>query len=216
MMNDQTNHTFKYYRHVLALILIGFTSTTAQPQIQKSVTGAGAVLSTVENSRLTGTPRVAAASFGQSADLPLPAGLQTRAIACDLIVTNGADAGAGSLRDAVACALPGDVITFDYDGVITLTSGEMLIDKALTIDGFGHDVTIDGNNNSRIFYIDTPSAVSVRGLTFQNGIGDFGGAILSRAELNVVNCSFHNTMYSSRGMGGSSYMGGGGGSGSYY
>src|SRR5262249_23036 len=62
--------------------------------------------------------------------LPLAAGLQT--------VTSAADSGAGSLRDTVTAALPGDTIQFDASlagQTITLTTAEIAIGKPLTIDG---------------------------------------------------------------------------------
>jgi small-conductance mechanosensitive channel len=69
-------------------------------------------------------------------------------------VTSSADAGAGSLRAVIASASSGATITFAA-GVtsITLTSGEILIDKNLTINGGSGStrVTISGNNNSMIF-----------------------------------------------------------------
>jgi hypothetical protein len=77
-------------------------------------------------------------------------------------VTTTADTGAGSLRNAIAGATTGDTITFDLDsgaignqgGAITLTSGQLSINKNLTIDGDldnngTPDVTIDANNTSR-------------------------------------------------------------------
>jgi hypothetical protein len=50
-------------------------------------------------------------------------------------VTNTSDTGAGSLRVAIALAASGDTITFapDVRGTIVLTSGELRIEKHLTI-----------------------------------------------------------------------------------
>ena len=56
----------------------------------------------------------------------------------DPIVTTNANSGPGSLRQAIFDACPGSTITFDMAQVvspITLTSGELLIDKNLTILG---------------------------------------------------------------------------------
>src|SRR6266550_2142551 len=41
------------------------------------------------------------------------------------------------LRDAIAKAASGDTITFSVTGTITLTSGELVINKNLTINGPG-------------------------------------------------------------------------------
>ena len=78
-----------------------------------------------------------------------------------LTVTNTNDSGAGSLRQVVVDATSGDTINFNLSGcpcTITLTSGEIAINKNLTITGPGTDqLTISGNNASRIFFVN-PSA----------------------------------------------------------
>src|SRR5258708_6353258 len=52
-------------------------------------------------------------------------------------VTNSADSGPGSLRAAIASAAPGETIDFSVRGTITLTSGELVINRDLTIAGPG-------------------------------------------------------------------------------
>src|SRR4051812_49260118 len=59
-----------------------------------------------------------------------------------ITVTNTNDDGAGSLRDAIATALSGDMITFAAPGTITLTTGNLTINKNLTITGLGSSNTI--------------------------------------------------------------------------
>ncbi|HEX5397656.1 MAG TPA: hypothetical protein VFY06_01225 [Verrucomicrobiae bacterium] len=54
-----------------------------------------------------------------------------------LVVTNLADSGAGSLREAVAVSGPGDVISIITNGTITLSSGELFMINDLTISGPG-------------------------------------------------------------------------------
>ena len=58
-----------------------------------------------------------------------------RAATCT--VTNTNDSGTGSLRDAIAMCSSGDTIVFSVTGTITLTSGELVIEKNLTIMGPG-------------------------------------------------------------------------------
>src|ERR1700712_603539 len=74
-----------------------------------------------------------------------------------LIVTNTGDTGSGSLRAGITAAAPGDTITFDpsLNGqTIVLTSGQIAINKTLTINGPGAtNLAISGNNTSRIFNI---------------------------------------------------------------
>src|SRR4051812_22645002 len=67
--------------------------------------------------------------------------------ASTITVTNTNDSGSGSLRDAIANATPGDTITFAAPGTITLTTGNLVINKDLTITGLGsNDTIISGNN----------------------------------------------------------------------
>src|SRR5262245_43467737 len=77
--------------------------------------------------------------------------------AATITVTSTGDNGPGSLRDAVATADPFDTIAFGLSGcpcTITLTTGEIVIDKALFITGPGADqITVSGNNSSRIFRV---------------------------------------------------------------
>src|SRR5262249_16654407 len=56
----------------------------------------------------------------------------------NITVTSNADSGNGTLRQAIASVCSGGTITFDMNTVvspITLTSGELVIDKNLTING---------------------------------------------------------------------------------
>ena len=76
----------------------------------------------------------------------------TTANAATLIVTTTADSGAGSLRAAIAAASNGDTIQFDaaLNGQsIMLTSGELAIDKNITIDGPGADQLAVKNPQAR-------------------------------------------------------------------
>jgi hypothetical protein len=63
------------------------------------------------------------------------------AFASTLTVTNSNDAGAGSLRNEIHAASPGDTIAFqDPLSTITLTSGPITINEDLTINGTGSPV----------------------------------------------------------------------------
>ena len=74
--------------------------------------------------------------------------------AATITVTNTNDSGAGSLRQAIADALNGDTIDFGVTGTITLTTGELLVNKGITIHGPGPDhLTVDGNHASGVFYV---------------------------------------------------------------
>lgn len=125
--------------------------------------------------------------------------LEDRTVPANFEVINLADAGAGSLRDAIsqANANPGaDTITFTgagASGTILLTSGEIAITDSLTVTGPGADaLTISGNKASRIFNIaddndpDQMISVTLDGLTFADGSSDSGGAILVRDDENLT------------------------------
>src|SRR6266567_2863543 len=65
--------------------------------------------------------------------------------AATITVTNTNDSGVGSLRQAIADANDGDTIHFGITGTITLTTGELLVDKSVTISGPGAaSLTVDG------------------------------------------------------------------------
>lgn len=102
-------------------------------------------------------------------------------------VSNLADSGAGSLRQAIedANALEGaDEIVFvagGNSGSIELTSGQLEITDALTISGPGAAALMvdQTTTNSRVIYVDTDQNVTISGLTITGGdIAGDGGGIL--------------------------------------
>lgn len=112
--------------------------------------------------------------------------------AATIVVTTTADSGAGSLRNAVASAAnSGDVIEFNLSGcpcTITLTTGEIAINKSLTINGPGaENLTISGNDESRIFSVNGgTNVVEINSLTLANGNSvQEGGAIVNNSILRV-------------------------------
>jgi len=101
--------------------------------------------------------------------------------AATITVTNTNDSSAGSLRQAIADAVDGDTINFDslLNGqTITLTSGELLVNKSVTINGPGSDhLIIDGNHASRVFHVSGGVTATIAGLTITNGsASDWGAA----------------------------------------
>ena len=90
--------------------------------------------------------------------------------AATITVTNTNDNGAGSLRQAIADANDGDTIHFGITGTITLTTGELLVDKSITISGPGAaSLTVDGNLASRVFHVSSGVTAAIAGLTITNG-----------------------------------------------
>lgn len=133
-------------------------------------------------------------------------------------VTNTRDGGAGSLRAAITAAAPGDTIAFDLPtpSTITLTTGELLINKNLTIVGPGMDnLTVarssaEGVSAFRVFHIGAGSlAVTVSGLTVSNGSADAvldsgqGGGLFneSSGNVSVSECTFQSNNAATNGGG---------------
>ncbi|MFK7844656.1 MAG: choice-of-anchor Q domain-containing protein [Rhodothermales bacterium] len=107
-------------------------------------------------------------------------------------VTNTDDAGPGSLRQTVADAEPGDSIIFDQQLIgqtLSLSSGQINIDKNLTITGPGADAfIISGSNLFRIFEILSDITATLSELTLTEGSGELNGGGISvgqRASLSV-------------------------------
>jgi hypothetical protein len=124
--------------------------------------------------------------------LTLACALAIPAHATTLIVSNTNDNGPGSLRQALASANEGDTIdATSISGTITLSSGKLLVDKSVTINGAGADVlAVDGNATSRVFEIGSGETVTISGLTIRNGHDDtIGGGIdnESSATLTITN-----------------------------
>src|SRR6185369_6246832 len=110
------------------------------------------------------------------------------------VVTSNANSGGGSLRQAILDACPGSTITFNMTQVVSpilLTSGELAINKNLTIQGPGANLlSISGNNASRVFNIGAYT-VGISGLTISNGLvstpSTTGGGILNNGTLTIAN-----------------------------
>jgi predicted outer membrane repeat protein len=131
------------------------------------------------------------------------------------VVTTNADAGGGSLREAIANAADGDTITFDASlsgQTITLTSGELNTAlNNLTIDAsaLANPVTIDANNNSRIFNHTGTGTFAINNLVITNGNDtgiNGGGGIRSDGNVTVSNSTI---MGNSAEFGGGIYVQGG-------
>src|SRR5438874_4098648 len=94
-----------------------------------------------------------------------------------LIVTSTNDNGPGTLRDTIAAANDGDTIQFDpaLNGqTINLTSGELVIDKNITISGPGSGLLMVARLPIpefifRIFHITPNHTVAISGLTISGG-----------------------------------------------
>lgn len=123
--------------------------------------------------------------------------------AATLTVTNSADSGAGTLRAALVSANNGDTINFSLPtpAKITLTSGELLVTKNVSILGLGAtNLTLHNGNayKQRVFHVYSNTLVTITGLTMTNGLvagsftndsGNGGGIWNDHAALIVTDCS---------------------------
>ena len=125
-----------------------------------------------------------------------------------LIANSVLDSGFGSMRQSIRDAIAGDTIRFEAGatGVLTLTSGELVIDKNLTIIGPGaSNLTISGNQSSRVFHVNASGILDMYGLTLANGSvagaigaagavgGDaIGGNLLNEGAANLTDCAIAN------------------------
>jgi len=152
-----------------------------------------------------------------------------------LTVTSNADSGATTLRGLISSATAGDTITFNAGMTITLSSGQLVINKNLTIDGDldndgSADVTLNANYKSRVLQVQAGNTVTLDGLILTHGLvagngGDagsglaapnaFGGGIWNAGTLTILNTSVTANAAAGGGGGGGNfaYDGGGGGGG---
>jgi predicted outer membrane repeat protein len=111
-------------------------------------------------------------------------------------VLTTADSGYGSLRFAANWSTYNPVITFapSLSGqTITLTSGEIALNKNLTIDGsaLASSIRIDGNLSSRIFNVAPGAVLTLNSLVLTHGYGYLGGAMLNNGQLTMLGCTLY-------------------------
>jgi hypothetical protein len=115
-------------------------------------------------------------------------------------VQNLNDSGDGSLRQAIeqANANPGpDLIVANLVGTITLTSELSITDDVLIMGRGAGQLSISGNNASRVFEIGTPGGgpirVGISGLSITNGLADEGGGILNHgSDVTLLSVTLSN------------------------
>ena len=123
--------------------------------------------------------------------------LEDRLTPSTTTVTSNADAGANTLRAALAAANSGDIIDFAANvRTIDLTSAGLTIGTSVTIQndlGTG-PVTIDGGGHFTVFTVSAGVTASLSGLTISHGAGasssSGGGIQHNGTALTVSNCTF--------------------------
>lgn len=116
--------------------------------------------------------------------------LTTAASAATLVVDASGNGDFETLDAALALAVDGDVIQV-HPGVYPTS---VVIEASVDIEGVGaaEDVILDGQGSERIMLLQGEHAVTLRRLTFQDGFGDSGGAIMSwqGMDLTIEECRF--------------------------
>jgi CSLREA domain-containing protein len=113
------------------------------------------------------------------------------------------------VRDACIAGSGDDVIDLTgVAGTITLGGTELAISSNLTITGPGADqLTISGNNASRVFNVAVDVVVVISDVTIANGhsTGGNGGGILNGGTLTINRCTFASNRTTGNGGGISSH-----------
>ncbi|MEM7585073.1 MAG: cadherin domain-containing protein, partial [Acidobacteriota bacterium] len=183
---------------VIAFSIIGQTSVPAgAPAGVFAIDPATGRVTVANATELAGRTRFTLTVQVLDDGLPPLATTATATIAVSTCVTSTvvkslADSGACTLRDSIAAAAAGATITFDpaiHGQTILLTSGQILLDKALTIDGDGSNVSVSGGDAQRIFEANAPGtvAITLEGFTLRDGAisGGQGGAFHNCGETVV-------------------------------
>ena len=102
----------------------------------------------------------------------------------------------GSNSIVFATTVPG--VMTGVTGTVTLTNGQLSISEDLSVVGPGaKELTISGNDSSRIFHIPGPFLVTLSGLMLADGLAkgpntgageSYGGAIFSQGRLQLEQC----------------------------
>lgn len=121
----------------------------------------------------------------------------------NFLVTNIADSGAGSLRQAILDATTANTngtINFAVTGTIMLgsTLPAITITNSLTINGPGTNLlTVSGNNSVQVLIVSANAKVTISGLTIANGraTGYANGAgVCNAGNLTIQSCALLNNM----------------------
>jgi CSLREA domain-containing protein len=112
-------------------------------------------------------------------------------------------AGDLSLREALLYSADGSTINFaaDLRGTITLELGELFVDRNLTLKGTGaKNLTISGNNRSRVFSIAANVTADISRLTIAGGFAEFGVGIYNRGNLTLSDLMIRDNQGEGRGV----------------
>jgi len=112
--------------------------------------------------------------------------------AATLTVTNLNDSLAGSLRQALSDAAPGDTIRFapGLTGTITVTSAALAVFRPVTIEGPGATLLALSGGDTRQVLAVYAGELRLSGLTIRNGNWTSGAGMYNGDSLVVTRCTF--------------------------
>lgn len=141
--------------------------------------------------------------------------LTASSLAATFTVSNADNTGAGSLRQAItdaATAAEADIINFAPSlsgATIVLSSGEIAIAASQDLDinasALSAGITIRGDDQDRLFYINAGAKVQFNRVTLTRGGSDgetapgYGGAIENEGTLSLTNCTLRDNFASDAG-----------------
>ncbi len=175
----------------------GGPTQTMPPQPGSPAINAGGTTTLTSDQR--GLPR--------SVGVPDIGAVEIQAGEAQSVVLNANDSGSGSLRQTILNAPGNGNITFAASlagQTILLTSGQLLLNKNLAIDGrpLAPGIQINGNGTSRIFQVGSGVSVSLHALTLTNGNpggGNAGGAVYNSGTLQLDACTLAGNVASQGG-----------------
>jgi hypothetical protein len=106
-------------------------------------------------------------------------------------VTNCNDSGPGSLRDTLASAASGSIITFSLSCDIKLKS-TLTVSKTLTLDGSGYQVTLDGQQAVQVLLVPSGVTFTLKTLAIANGSSD-SALVNNSGTVNITNSTVSNS-----------------------
>jgi hypothetical protein len=122
----------------------------------------------------------------------------------DAVATANGDANGGQSDTIIfATGLNGQTTTLSQ-GLLELSGKNGATPAVVTIDG-GSQVTVDGNNASAIFQVDSGVQAGLTGLTLQRGSAAHGGAVNNAGTLAVANSTLRFNSVGATGRGAALY-----------
>jgi fibronectin-binding autotransporter adhesin len=187
----------------------GGSQPTMPPLAGSPVIGLGSGANQDRDQRGTSRPVVGAFDSGavQSGAFPgLEPDLMTNPVVnrFDDLVQGSIDPQNLSLREAMALAAPGSVITFPSSGSphqVTLRKIPIVSSRELTLAGSGlpSSVELNGGAKTGIFHFGPTADVTLRNLTLTKGTAREGGAIANSGELQLDLCRVEDCRAEERG-----------------